>query len=94
MVHGNKQHMAPSMQALVHISNDTESDHNLNIGEKPSINNNLTQHLDNYLIASSVISHEGQHVRAKECNAAKRNSQLQFKFNTVISTLLLLHLRK
>ena len=58
--------------------------------KKPSINNStLTLHLDNYLIASSASSHEGQHVRAKECSAAKRKSQLEFKFNTVICTLLL-----
>jgi len=71
MVHGNKQHMAPSMQALVHISYDEESHHKSICWEKPSINSSLTQHLDNHLIASSASSHEGQHVGAKECNAAK-----------------------
>jgi len=78
------------MQALVHISYDEESHHKSIFGEKPSINNTLTLHLDSYLVASSASSHEGQHARAKECNAAKGKSQLHFKFNTLISTLLLL----
>jgi len=73
------------MQALVHISYDEESHHKSIFGGKTSINNTLTLHLDNYLIASSsASSHEGQHAREKECNAAKRKSQLQFKFNTLV----------
>lgn len=49
------------------------------------INGSFTLHfivLDNYLIASSARSHEGRHVHAKECSAAKRKSQ-HSEFDTV-----------